>query len=124
MTSNDKKTAAAATSANAMMEFQAACVDEMVNGMKRMSKAEMPVSKTIVDFVETGLESSIAAQKDMMRMATEAMSSKDPQAAMALPQQLLQKSMQHGMEHSIRNMQFAQSLFAQIYRAAADTQKQ
>jgi predicted methyltransferase len=118
MTSSDKKTAAAEMTANAMMDFQTTCVGEFVATMKRMGNAEGGVSKTFADFVDKGMEASIAAQKDVMRIATEALSSKDPQTAMALPQQLMQKTMQQSMEHSIRNMQFAQTLFAQIYHVA------
>ncbi len=121
MSSIENKTDTAAPSANVVIELQAACVGELVNGMKRMGKAENALSKAIMDLVDSGFEASITAQKDAARMATEAMSSNDPQAAMALPQQLLQRSMQQGMEHSIRNLQFVQSLFAQIYRAAAGT---
>lgn len=121
MTSNDRTIAATEASASAVMELQTACVTELVASMKSFGSATGPVSKAFTDFVNVGLEASITAQKDAMQMAGDAFASADPQAVMALPQQLLQVTVRQSMEHSIRNMKLAQTLFAQINHLVGKT---
>ncbi len=121
MSPNDRKVAATEASANAVMELQTACVTELVASMKSFGAAAGPVSKAFTDFVNVGLEASISAQTDVMKMAGDAFASNDPQAVIALPQQLLQVTVRQSMEHSIRNMQFAQALFAQLNQLIGKT---